>query len=290
MSNPLITLYTPGIRPELITKAARYSPDAVIIDLEDTVPRDMKSDVRGQIGELIPTLENRPLVRVNNEDEFLVDDLRATVTANTLGIIIPKVETVETLAVVDKAMAAAEKEAGLDVDTVPLILQIESALGVLKCYELCSALARVVSVTFGSAEDGDLQRDLGCTYSIEGTELLYARSKVLLDARAAKLAYVLDGAFSEIGNDEALRADCVLSRRLGYDGRTLIHPGQIAVARSVYALSDEQSAHYKQVVREFEAALERGDASIKVNDKLIDYAMYNQARTVLTRFEPEFFD
>ena len=64
MSNPLITLYTPGIRPELITKAARYNPDAVIIDLEDTVPRDMKPDVRGQIAELIPTLEIRPLVRV----------------------------------------------------------------------------------------------------------------------------------------------------------------------------------------------------------------------------------
>ncbi len=290
MSNPLITLYTPGIRPELITKAARYNPDAVIIDLEDTVPRAKKPDVRGEIADLIPTLENRPLVRVNNEEEFLVDDLRATVTANTLGIILPKVETVDNLAVVDKTMAAAEKEAGLDTDSVPLILQIESALAVLNCYELCSALPRVASVTFGSAEDGDLQQDLGCAYSIEGTELLYARSKVLLDARAAKLPYVLDGAFSEIGNDEALRADCVLSRRLGYDGRTLIHPGQIEVARSVYALSAEQSAHYKQVVREFEAALKRGDASIKVNDRLIDYAMYNQARSVLTRFEPNFFD
>lgn len=76
MSNPLITLYTPGIRPELITKAAKYNPDAVIIDLEDTVPREMKPDVRGQIADLIPTLPNRPLVRVNNEEEFLVDDLR----------------------------------------------------------------------------------------------------------------------------------------------------------------------------------------------------------------------
>ena len=70
----------------------------------------------------------------------------------------------------------------------------------------------------------------------------------------------------------------------------MIHPGQIAVARSVYALSEEQSAHYKRVVREFEAALKRGDASIKVNDRLIDYAMYNQARSVLTRLEPDFFD
>lgn len=290
MTNPLLTLYTPGTRPELITKAEKYRPDAVIIDLEDTVPREMKADVRAEIAEIIPGLPKKPLVRVNNEEDFLEDDLRSIVTGDTLGVVLPKVESVDELAVAERAMAAAEKEAGLAPDTVFLILQIESALGVLKCFELCSALSRIRSVTFGSAEDGDLQQDLGCTFSLEGTELLYARSKVLLEARAAKLPFVLDGAFSEIGNDEALRADCTLSRRLGYDGRTLIHPGQIEVARSVYALSAEQSAHYKMVVLEFEAALARGDASIKVNDRLIDYAMYNQAKSVLMRFEPAFFD
>lgn len=290
MPNPLLTLYTPGTRPEFITKAEKYNPDAVIIDLEDTVPREIKADTRAAIADLIPSLANKPLVRVNNEEEFLEDDLRAIVTGNTLGVVLPKVESVGELAVAEKAMAVAEKEARLAPDSVILILQIESALGVLKCFELCSALSRIQSVTFGSAEDGDLQQDLGCTFSLEGTELLYARSKVLLEARAAKLPYVLDGAFSEIGNDDALRADCTLSRRLGYDGRTLIHPGQIEVARAVYSLSEEQSDHYKTVVREFEAALAKGDASIKVNDRLIDYAMYNQAKSVLTRFEPEFFE
>ena len=106
---------------------------------------------------------------------------------------------------------------------------------------------------------------------------------MLLEARAAKLPYVLDGAFSDIEDRDALRADCTLSRRLGYDGRTLIHPAQIPVARAAYALPEEEIAHYRKAVEEFEAAEKRGEASIQVDGRMIDYAMYKQAKSVLAR-------
>ena len=139
-------------------------------------------------------------------------------------------------------------------------------------------------MSFGSAEDGDLQRDLGCDFSLDGTELLYARSKVLLECRAAKLPYVLDGAFSDVGNVEAFRTDSTLSRRLGYDGRTCVHPGQVDPAREIYSISEVQKTYYKKVVAEFEVALEEGAASIKVDGKMVDNAMYVQAKAVLDRF------
>jgi len=124
---------------------------------------------------------------------------------------------------------------------------------------------------------------LGCAYSSDGMELHYARSKVLLEARAAQLPYVLDGVFSDIKDADAFRRDCELSRRLGYDGRTLIHPGQIAIARETYSLSETAIGHYRNVIEKFEAAERLGEASIQVDGKLIDYAMYNQAKRALSR-------
>ena len=111
--------------------------------------------------------------------------------------------------------------------------------------------------------------------------MLYARSKVLLDSRAAGMHYVLDGAFSDIGNEDALRADCTLSKRLGYDGRTLVHPRQIAVARKAYSPNEKEIAYYTKVVATFEEAEAKGIAAIKVEGKLIDYAMYKMAKAFI---------
>jgi citrate lyase subunit beta/citryl-CoA lyase len=152
---------------------------------------------------------------------------------------------------------------------------------------LASFLPRIESVAFGSAEDGDLQTDLGCSFSIEGPELLYARSRVILEARAAKLPYILDGAFSGIDDLEGFKEDCKVSRRLGYDGRTLVHPAQIPPARDIYSLSEEQVEYYQRVIINFEESEKLGNASIKVDGKLVDYAMYNQAKSLLKRFKPD---
>ena len=287
MPYPLITLYTPGIKLDLARKAEKYNPDAIIIDLEDTVPPAQKEEVRNQVAELIPELTNPPLVRVNNDNEFLEDDLRSIITTNTRGVLLPKVENTSKLQFVDSIMSASERELGIEENSVKLILLLESALGVMRCYELSSLLPRIESVAFGSAEDGDLQTDLGCSFSIEGPELLYARSRVLLEARAAKLPYVLDGAFSGIDDLEGFKEDCKVSRRLGYDGRTLVHPAQIPPAKEIYSLSKEQIEHYQRVIIEFEESEKLGNASIKVDGKLVDYAMYNQAKILLKRFKPD---
>ena len=281
MTSPLITLYTPGTKPDLMRKAARYAPDAIIIDLEDTVPVQRKAEARGAVGALIPTLDVPTLVRINSEPEHIEADLEAVVCADLRAVVFPMAEDVATVARVDAIMTRIERTRGLEPDSIKLILLIETALGVVRCFDCASAAKRIESVAFGSAEDADLQRDLKCAWSVEGTEMLYARSKVLLDSRAAGLPYVLDGAFSDIGNDEALFADCRLSKRLGYDGRTLIHPNQIETARRAYAPSEQELAYYTKVVTAFEEAESKGIAAIKVEGKLIDYAMYKMARAFI---------
>lgn len=279
MNFPLITLYVPGTRPELIEKAARCEPDAVIIDLEDTVPTDRKNQVRQDIADILPSVALPVIVRVNNDPDFLEADLHAMTNEHVYGLFLPKAEDPAQVKQVDAIMAEAERAGGLAANTVKLMPMMETALGVMRCFELASAAARVETISFGSAEDGDLQGDLHCAWSIEGTELLYARSKVLLEARAAGLPYVLDGAYSDIKNHDALRADCELSKRLGFDGRTLIHPAQVAVAREAYAASAEELDYYRRLIAAFEAAESEGSAAISLDGKLVDYAMYKKALT-----------
>jgi citrate lyase subunit beta/citryl-CoA lyase len=281
MAKPLITLYTPGNRKDLIAKAGKFKPDGIVIDLEDAVPIQLKAQTRTEVGELIPTLDIMSLVRVNSEPQYLQKDLEAVVSKHLYAVCLPMAETVDQIVTTDKIMTWLERERGIEPDSVKLLLLIETALGVRNCYDMCVAAKRVESVVFGSAQDGDLQRDLRSDFSIEGPEIMYARQKTLLDARAAKLPYVLDGAFSDIKNEETLRRDCTLSKRLGYNGRTLIYPGQVAVARECYAPDPKEVAHYQAVVKAFEDAEKQGLAAINYGGKLIDYAMYKKARSFL---------
>jgi len=278
---PLITLYTPGNRPDLVEKAARFDPDGIVIDLEDSVPIDLKGTARQQVAEILPRLETMNLVRVNSEAQFLEDDLTAVVSEHIYGIGLPMAETVEQVEIADRIMTRLERERGLEPDSVKLLLLIETARGVAKCFDLCSAAGRVESVVFGSAEDGDLQRDLHCAFSIDGPELNYSRSRVLVEARAAGLPYVLDGAWSGVQDLDGLRAECTLSKRIGYDGRTLIHPKHVAIAREVYEPNPDDIAYYTRLLEAFEEAEKKGLAAINFEGKLVDYAMYKKAKLFL---------
>jgi len=278
---PLITLYTPGNRPDLIEKAARFDPDGIVIDLEDSVPIDLKGSARQQVAEILPRLETMNLVRVNSEAQFLEDDLTAVVSSHIYGIGLPMAETVEQVENADRIITRLERDRGLEPDSIKLLLLIETARGVAKCFDLCSAANRVESVVFGSAEDGDLQRDLHCAFSIDGPELNYSRSRVLVEARAAGLPYVLDGAWSGVQDLDGLRAECTLSKRIGYDGRTLIHPKHVAVAREAYAPNPDEVAYYTRLIAAFGEAEKKGLAAINFEGKLVDYAMYKKARLFL---------
>jgi len=278
---PLITLYTPGNRPDLVEKASRFDPDGIVIDLEDSVPIDLKGTARQQVADILPRLETMNLVRVNSEAQFLEDDLTAVVSGHIYGIGLPMAETVEQVENADRIITRLERERGLEPGSIKLLLLIETARGVAKCFDLCSAADRVESVVFGSAEDGDLQRDLHCAFSIDGPELNYARSRVLVEARAAGLPYVLDGAWSGVKDLDGLRAECTLSKRIGYDGRTLIHPTHVAVAREAYEPNPDEVAYYTRLVAAFEEAEKQGLAAINFEGKLVDYAMYKKAKAFL---------
>ena len=289
---PLRTaLFAPGSKEKVMTKALDSGADAVIFDLEDSVPNAAKAEARVLVGQAIAAAASRPsrpgiYVRVNSAaSRTLGDDLAAIVRPGLDGIFLPKAESVEEVLQAAETIERCEAASGMKAHTVEIILMIESALGVYRCFDMLRASPRVATACIGGARDGDLQTDLGCSWSIEGTELMYARSKVLLDTRAAGKLYPLDGVFSDLEDEGGLRQDSRLSARLGYVGRTVIHPKQIVPVREAYAVPEAEVAYYREVVTEFEAAEKAGQAAIVVAGKLVDYAMYARAKRVLALSE-----
>jgi len=281
-------LFAPGSKERVIGKALESGADAVIMDLEDSVPVLAKTEARAIVARAIDGAAAggagpAVFVRTNAAATgMLDDDLAAVVRPGLSAVLMSKVETVEEIRNAAAALDRLEAAGNMRPGTVEIILQIESALGVYRCYDLAIASARVASTCIGTARDGDLQTDLGCGWSIEGTELLYARSKVLLDTRAAGKAYPLDGVFSDLNDEQGLIQDSRLSARLGYVGRTVIHPRQIVPVRRAYAVPEQEVIYYQRVVSEFEAVERTGAAAaITVDGKLVDYAMYQRARRVL---------
>jgi len=281
-----VALFAPGSNERVMTKAMASGADAATLDLEDSVPLNAKAAARSLVAKVIDAAV-RPgpaiYVRVNGAaTAFLPEDLAAVVRPGLDAVMLPKAETVEevqrTAAVIEQHEAARKIKPG----SVAIILMIESALGVYRCFDMIKASPRVAATCIGGARDGDLQTDLGCGWSIEGTELLYARSKVLLDTRAAgSHIHPLDGVFSDLNDEAGLIQDTRLSSRLGFVGRTVIHPKQIAPVRQAYAVPASEIAYFKKVVAEFTAAEKSGIAAITINGKLVDYAMFERAKRVL---------
>ena len=271
-----------------MAKALESGADAVIFDLEDSVPVAAKAEARGLVAKAIEGVaaagRGGPAVtvRVNAAATgLLADDLLAVVRPGLDAIFLPKAENVAEVELAASYLDRYEAAWGMHYRTVEIILMIESALGVYRCFDLINASPRVAGTCIGVAQDGDLQTDLGCGWSVEGTELLYARSKVLLDTRAAGKPYPLDGVFSNLADEDALIKDTRLSARLGYVGRTVIHPKQIEPVRRAYAVPEGEVAYYTKVVKEFEAVEKTGVAAITIDGKLVDYAMFQRAKRVL---------
>lgn len=279
-------LFAPGSKERVMAKALESGADAVLFDLEDSVPVSAKAEARSLVARAIDGAAGRAApalyVRTNAAATGLLDDdLAAIVRPGLEAVFLPKVETIAEVQHTASLLERLESATGMKRGAVEIVLMIESALGVYRCFDLINASPRVASTCIGGARDGDLQTDLGCGWSIEGTELMYARSKILLDTRAAGKAWPLDGVFSDLEDEAGLIKDSTLSARLGYVGRTVIHPKQIAPVRRAYAVPEAEVQYYQRVVSEFEAVEKKGIAAITVDGRLVDYAMYQRAKRVL---------
>lgn len=276
-------LFVPGHRDRMIEKAPGAGADGLLYDLEDSVPAADRETARAMLGEALGTPRTLPrYVRVNGiadaGKEETAADLDTVVLADVDGIVLPKAQTADDITWTAAKIDRHEKERGLDAGTFEIVPMIESALGVQFAYDILTASPRVSSVIVGSAQDGDLQTDLGAGWSPEGTEILYARSRILLAARAAGLDHPLDGVFLGLDDEDGLIRDSENARRLGYRGKTVIHPRQIEPVRRVFSPSEKELVYYRDMIGAFE---EGGENAVNFRGKMIDRAMIRKAHGLL---------
>jgi citrate lyase subunit beta/citryl-CoA lyase len=204
------------------------------------------------------------------------DDIAAVVRPELDAVMVPKIEDLETLPAVDAALAAAEERAGMAPGSVRVLALIETARGIVECERiLLEAPARTVTAVFGL---GDFSTELGIDLTPEATELLYARSRVVVAARAAGLRRAVDGPYLRLQDEEGLLADSARSRGLGFQGRVTVYPPQVGPVHEAYsAMAEEDVTRDRRVVEAFEEAIARG-ASIRVDGRFVDYPIYDLAR------------
>ena len=269
----------------MLEKAGRSGTDAVIVDLEDAVSIDNKAMARQSLSDL-PASPVPYFVRTNAADtpQFW-EDVAAVAVADVAGLILPKAESPAVISRIDGALTVSELGAGRQQGSIAIIPLIESAIGVRLTFEIATASPRIECVMFGGGEHGDLVADLGVEWTPDGTGLMQARSQVLLSSRAAGVPYPMEAVFMDFRNNDALRVESEIARRLGYVGKVAIHPGQVPVINDVFTPSAETIDYQRKVLAAFESAEAEGKASIAVDGKMVDYAVARVARTIIARAE-----
>ena len=282
-------LFVPGHRDRMLEKAPASGADGLLYDLEDSVPANDRATARRMLGDALSAARTLPrYIRVNGiadagRDETAAD-LDAVILADVDGIVLPKAQSADDIAWTSAQIDGLEQARGIDPGSVGIVPMIESALGVQFAYEILTASPRIASVIVGSAQDGDLQTDLGAGWSPEGTELLYSRSCILVAARAAGIEHPMDGVFLGLDDEDGLVQDSENARRLGYRGKTVIHPRQIGPVHRVFTPDEKELAYYREMIVAFEDA---GENAFNFRGKMIDRAMIRKARGLLDRFAAE---
>ena len=281
MSNLFRSLvFVPGNNPRFLEKAKSLPADIVCFDLEDSVPDKEKKKARVLIKN---TLKQRSkyssdvFVRTNSPESGLVSaDLKEIVQKGIDGIVIPKVNSVKELKKIEKIISSLEKKR--KIKGIRLMPSIESALGVMNCYEIASSSKRIVALVFGIF---DLLNDIGIEYTKGNPPgAKYSRYKVPVAATAAGIAAV-DGIWQDLKDKNGFTKDCEVGRSLGYAGKSIIHPDQIQTVHKIFHPSKPEIEWAKKVCSVYEELTKKGKGATVIEGKMIDEVHYKRAKALL---------
>ncbi len=274
-------LFVPGSQPAMIAKARALGADAVILDIEDGVAPGDKERARRAVADALD--EGFPdalvvLLRPNGLHSGLLDlDLSGAFRPRVDGICLPKCEAPAAVQALDARLRILEDRWALPRGRVRVLPMIESARGVLQAPAIARASPRVCGVGFGAE---DFTADAGIPRTREGGELAWARTAVSLAAHAAGVPAV-DGVFADFHDEAGLRADAAEARRLGYTGKMVIHPAQIAPVHAALAPSAEEVERARRVVAAFEEACAGGSGIAVLDGAMVDRPVFLRAQRTL---------
>jgi citrate lyase subunit beta / citryl-CoA lyase len=281
-------LFVPGDRPTRIAKALASSADSVCIDLEDAVVDAAKVGARQTaVAALRESDRTGVLLRINSlATRWGKADLAASapILSRLVGIVVPKVESAAQVHAVAEILDGLESESGLVSGRLHVVPILESAHGILAAPEIAAADRRVVAIIFGTL---DLSSELGIDPTLDGMELLYARSRVVLAAAAAGGVICFDGPHTSVEDLEGLRHSTRAARVLGFGGRTVLTPRHINTVRSVFGPSPEELTWAHEVLAAHQTATAEGTGAVRLPDgTFIDRPVVVRARKLLAQPDP----
>ena len=280
-------LFAPGSRPELLFKAQLGDADAMIFDLEDSVPLNAKDEARKNIADALAAGLKKPMfLRISNPraGDFMAD-LQVLANASSLlnvaGIVLPKADDAEDIQAVAKALKDVESKHNMQEGTLSILPLIETCLGLRNGFDIAKASTRVIGMALASAEQGDFMVDLGGRWTPRSLALAYPRSKLVVDARAAGVQWLVDGVFMNLKDTDMLREECLIARELGFVGKMAIHPTQVDVMHTVFSPSELEVAYARGLIAAFRDGEARGVGAVKYEGMMVDYANVRLAERTL---------
>jgi len=284
-------LFAPGNRERMLAKVGKSGADAVVLDLEDAVPAAEKEATRRALGGAVARIAEEDgadvFVRINplaDVTGFSVacgaEDIAAVVVPRLCGVVLPKAEEAGQILAADRLLREAERAAGRGAESVFLLAIVENARGVERAGEIAAADVggRPFWLAFGA---GDYTNDLGVEWPLDEFTFDYPRARIAAASRAAGREKPLDTVWIRLDDEEGLAASCERARALGMFGKFCIHPKQVPAANRAFTPTAEAAARAREVVEAFEAATARGEASVTVDGRMVDYPVVEAAQKTL---------
>lgn len=277
-------LYAPGNNARLLSRVFDAGADAVILDLEDAVPAAEKITARAMVAQAIDAhvSHSSPAVwvRINHPAGTLAAaDVEAVVRPGLDGVRVPKIESADEVIAVAGWLDAAERRAGFTPGQLNLVCGIESALGVHRALEIAAASPRVLGLAFGGV---DFSRDVAADDGSDGVSTLYARSALVIASRVAGIGQPIDGVYRELQNEVGLEHSTRQGKRLGFFGRSAIHPRQLATIHAVYTPTPDEVARARDVIASARSAESTGSGALQLSTgEFVDAPVVRRAEAVL---------
>jgi len=273
-------IFVPGNNPRFLEKAKSLSADIVCFDLEDSVPDKEKKKARTMIKNALKKKNQYSasvFARTNSPDSNKIEaDLKEIVQKGIDGIVIPKVNSAKEIKKIEKIISSLEKKR--KIRGIRLIPSIESALGVINCYEIASSSKRIDALVFGIF---DLLNDLGIEYTkANPLGAKYSRYKIPIAATAAGV-YAIDGIWQDIKDTSGLKKDCKIGKSLGYVGKSVIYPDQINTVHKIFHPNKTEITWAKLVVKTYDRSTKKGKGATVVSGQMIDEVHYKRAKALL---------
>jgi citrate lyase subunit beta / citryl-CoA lyase len=280
-------LFVPGNKASWIEKSVACKADALILDLEDSVPPAQKADAREIVKSKLEWLagqKQRTWVRINRSPHLYdFDDIFAVVSPHTEGIFVSKPIGPEDVDTVSSMLSEAEYRKGLPVGSTRVIPLLETARSLQFAHEI-ALRERVPAIVGATAKNADVARALNTVWSPEGRETLYLKSRIVMAARAAgKLP--IGGIWQQVHDLEGLRKFSEEDRALGMAGELALHPSNVTVINQLFSPSAEQVAYYRGMIDALETAQAQGRASTIYDGEHIDIAHVKTAREIIALAE-----